>query len=259
MEINYRNNSKNLILMVHGFSGYPGNLEYLAEKLNEALSYDILVPQLPGHTDKLEDLKQSNHKRWIEKIDSIVEKKKDNYENIYMIGFSMGTLIATIVANRYKEVEKMILIAPPFAFPLKKEILLFLAPGLKLFKKYHYKEVEGNKLNKNLYDEEMRKKYPVKFEKEPLESVIEFNKLRKEGRKSYKNNKTPFLVIQSTGDRVAAYNENQEFLRKNIGSTFGRFVSVDDSGHMIPLDYDRDKVVAETIKFIEEDLSWIKI
>lgn len=259
MKIEYKNDSQNLILLVHGFSGYPRNSEYLAERLNETLKYDILVPQLPGHNQTLSELKKSRFESWIKKIRKTIDDNKNKYENIYLIGFSMGTLIVTILSDEYEKVKRMVLIAPPFAFPIKKEILLFLAPVLKPIKKYHYKDIGKNKLNNNIYDEKMRKKYPAKFEKEPIESIIEFNKLRNMAQKKYKTNTTPFLVIQSTEDRVATYDENYKFLKKNRGPTYVRFVNVENSGHMIPLDYDRDKIAVETKKFLEEDLSWEKI
>src|SRR6056297_3540012 len=96
-------------------------------------------------------------------------------------------------------------------------------------KKYHYKDIGEKKMNRNINDPEMRKKYPVKFEKEPLESVIEFNRLRKKAKKRFKKNKTPFLIIQSVKDRVATFDENNSFLKSNMGPTYGKFVILYDS------------------------------
>jgi len=46
--------NKNLLLMIHGFSGYPENLSYLAEKIYTELKYSIKIPRLKGHKKQLE-------------------------------------------------------------------------------------------------------------------------------------------------------------------------------------------------------------
>ena len=243
--------NKNLLLMVHGFSGYPENLSYLAKKIHAELKYSIKIPRLKGHKKPLEEFKDTTGEEWIEQLKKIIKENEKKYEQIYLLGFSMGTLLATILVSEYNLFEKLILVAPPFKFPFKKEILLGLAPYFKPFKKYHYKRVDENNGNYNLNDESMRRKYPVVHEKDPIESIIEFNKIRKIALNKIGNIDIKTLAILSKKDRIAVF-KNYKFLKNNVKDSIIEYLILEKSGHMIPIDYERDEVAKKIIKFINE-------
>lgn len=102
------------ILIVHGFAGGCYDSEDLASYLELNWDFDVYQFTLPGH-DK--NLSKSSYKEWInkseEKIKWLIDK---GYNTIYLIGHSMGGVISSYLATQYKEVKKLVLLAPAFHY-----------------------------------------------------------------------------------------------------------------------------------------------
>ena len=237
-----------LFILVHGFSGYPENLSLLKEYLMGKFDADILLPLLEGHKADLERFSKVKADNWITQIEELVNLNRQKYERIILIGFSMGGLISTVVASKNK-IDGLILIASPFVFDLKREVALFLAPVLKFFKKYNEKKLDGNRGNRSIRDKEMRKRFPVYYEKEPLSAIVQFNIVRKLAKKSISKIDIPFAAFFSEKDRVCSM-KNCDFLKKKMKKAF--FCRVyKNSGHLLPLDYDRELLFSDIALFLE--------
>ena len=69
---------------------------------------------LPGHDKNLSKVKYED---WINASEEKVEMLINNgYKNIYLIGHSMGGVIATYLATKYRQVKKLVLAAPAFHY-----------------------------------------------------------------------------------------------------------------------------------------------
>ena len=104
------------ILMIHGFVG--GNYDYgdLINELELVKNFDVFTYTLPGHEKLI--VKNVKQKDWIKEserqIDILIQNK---YKNIYVIGHSMGGVLATYLAYKYpKYVKKLVLAAPAFKY-----------------------------------------------------------------------------------------------------------------------------------------------
>ncbi|EHL2514775.1 alpha/beta fold hydrolase, partial [Listeria monocytogenes] len=80
-------------LCIHGFTGSPSEVKPLADYLREHTDWDVLAPTLPGH-DHLRHLKNVTYKDWIVFVDSILSQMLKEDDEVYIIGFSMGGLLA---------------------------------------------------------------------------------------------------------------------------------------------------------------------
>lgn len=96
-------------LIIHGFTGGPHELEPLTSYLQEQTDWHISVPTLPGHGKQLA-LENVGYKSWIETAEASLKQLKEKYDEIYVIGFSMGGMIAAFLAAKYK-VDKLVLLA----------------------------------------------------------------------------------------------------------------------------------------------------
>jgi len=102
------------ILIIHGFAGGTYDQEYLANELELENHFDVYTFTSPGHDNSHSKIKMED---WIEKAELQTERLiKNGYKNIYLIGHSMGGVIATHIASKYKEVKKLVLAAPAFHF-----------------------------------------------------------------------------------------------------------------------------------------------
>lgn len=102
------------VLIIHGFAGGTYDEEQLANYLELNRDFDVFQFTLPGH-DK--NLSKVEHQEWItESANQIEWLIKNGYNRIYLIGHSMGGVIATYLACRYKQVKKLVLAAPAFHY-----------------------------------------------------------------------------------------------------------------------------------------------
>lgn len=96
-------------LMIHGFTGGPDELAPLEDHLKQHTDWQIEVPVLPGHGKHL-DLHDVSHRKWIETAETTLKRLQQQHDTIYLIGFSMGGMIASYLAASYK-IDKLVLLA----------------------------------------------------------------------------------------------------------------------------------------------------
>ncbi len=130
------------VLLIHGFTGNLYDNEYLMNYLEYEPSLDIYAKTLPGHDrDRFSDCK---YNEWVNFVSSEIDNlKKNGYRTIYVIGHSMGGILASITASKYKEVKKLVLVNAAFDYFNFKQNKIDLIE--KNFNKY-----------KGLFDKAMR-------------------------------------------------------------------------------------------------------
>ena len=109
-------------MIIHGYTGGPYEVEPLSNYLREETTWHIEVPTLPGHGRKL-SLKNVSPKRWINAAENSLKQLLAKYDEVYLIGFSMGGLIASYLAAKYK-VDKLVLLASAQKYLSFKQIFL---------------------------------------------------------------------------------------------------------------------------------------
>lgn len=102
------------ILLVHGFAGGTYDLEYIQNNLSLNKRFDVYSYTLPGHERILSKVKYTE---WIKRSEEMVEFLISNgYREIYVIGHSMGGVITSYLASKYKQIKKIVLAAPAFHY-----------------------------------------------------------------------------------------------------------------------------------------------
>jgi carboxylesterase len=132
------------IILIHGFAG--GNYDYgsLNNDLELYSNFDVFTFTLPGHEKIV--INKVTRNDWINKAEEEIEKIINNgYHEIYIIGHSMGGVIAAHLASKYKEVTKLVLAAPAFHYLAfngdKVDVAKSIKKLPKLFKNYKPEEV----------------------------------------------------------------------------------------------------------------------
>lgn len=98
------------ILIIHGFTGFPGEHAYLAQRFNEA-GFTVSAPRLSGHGTNGQDFVSTGDRDWLRSaIDAYLELA-GRCERVCVAGHSMGGVIASILAGMFKP-AKLVLMAP---------------------------------------------------------------------------------------------------------------------------------------------------
>lgn len=105
---------KKAVLIIHGFAGGTYDEEELANYLELNRGFDVFQFTLPGHEKNLSKVERQE---WINASEEQIKWLiRNGYNKIYLIGHSMGGVIATYLASKYKEVKKLILAAPAYHY-----------------------------------------------------------------------------------------------------------------------------------------------
>ena len=224
---------KKAILIVHGFAGGTYDQEELANYLELNRNFDVFQFTLPGH-DK--NLSKVEHQAWESASEEMIEWLiRKGYNKIYLIGHSMGGVIATYLASKYKEVKKLVLAAPAFHYlnVIKNDLnvgkSLKIAP--KIIKDYGGDEVVARML-----------KFDVSVIREFMDLIKHYYDYPK-----YVTCKT--LIIQGKNDSLVPVTSS-EYVYNNINTNKKYIVYLDGETH----DLFRSEKQEETFKLVEQFL-----
>lgn len=223
------------ILLIHGFTGALYDNEYLMNYLEYVRRFDVYAKTLPGHDqDRFHD---SSCEEWINFVnDEIKSLISHGYHKIYVIGHSMGGVLASIVAGHHKEVRKLVLVNAAFDYLNFKQNSKDLFEGD--FEKY-----------RGLFDK-IRRISP-KF-------ILEFTKLVKNNKNVIKDIKCNTLILQSMEDEIIPI-ETGQYIFDNLGSEKKCLTYLKDCSHIV-LKGKRKEEVSEYIKdYLQGGLKWKKI
>ncbi|MDD3241892.1 MAG: alpha/beta fold hydrolase [Bacilli bacterium] len=193
------------VLVVHGFTGKLYDNEYLVNLLQLNGRFDVFAFTLPGH-DKFR-LEKVKKEEWVKSVDDQIKLLiKNHYDTIYLVGHSMGGLIVSMLANNYRQIKKVVLIAP----------------ALSYFSTDQYKEDLIN-FKETMLDEDVNyKNLFIKAFQTSKGSIKEFHQLVDKNNKKILSIKKRILIIHGDKDEVVPLKssldafKNIKYKRKNI-------------------------------------------
>ena len=88
------------ILLLHGWTGYPGQHYFLGEALNRE-GYTVSIPRLPGHGTDRTDFLKSGAADWIRRAEDAFMELGTIKKQVIPVGVSMGALLALHIGARW--------------------------------------------------------------------------------------------------------------------------------------------------------------
>lgn len=205
---------KKAVLIIHGFAGGTYDQEELANYLQLNKNFDVFQFTLPGHK---RNLSKVEYEEWIIESEKQLNWLINNgYNSIYLIGHSMGGVIATYLASKYSEIKKLVLAAPAFHYLNITNDNVNITESLKLapkvVKDYGSDEVIGRMLKLN-----------ISVLKEFMELV-----------KNYYNYPSevgcPTLILQGKNDNLVPLTSS-EYVYNSIKSKTKKLIYINNSNH----------------------------
>lgn len=226
--------TRKAILIIHGFTGNLYDNEYLMNYLEYEPMFDVYARTLPGHNhDRFSDATVNDWKNFVDK--EVLELISHGYKTIYVIGHSMGGILTSYLASRYKEIKKIVLINAAFDYINIKQ-------------------------NKNDLKDKDFSKYSHLWQKALRTSpfmINEFRKLVKESNKYLSKVNCETLVLRSLRDEIIPY-EVGDMIYDKISSNTKYLTNIKDASHVV-LNGDKKEIVSEYIKlFLKGGRKWKK-
>ena len=227
---------KKAVLIIHGIAGGTYDQEYLAHRLELINNYDVYTFTLAGHDGLFTD--NMKEKDWIESAEQMIKFLiKNKYKKIYVIGHSMGGVITTILANKYKEIKKIVLVSASFRYLAFKNGELDILKSISKTKDV-IKDYDGNEVITRLL-------------KLPIPTLKEFANLVKNNENQLKNIDIPTLVIQGNEDNLVPL-ETADYIYNNLKTKQKEILIYDGVDHDVFKSNKKEEITQEIIKFLKK-------
>lgn len=224
-------------LIIHGFTGGPHEVEPLHKYLQKQTNWRIEVPVLSGHGEPLQ-LEDASHEIWLKEAEEAVQALQKECDTVFVIGFSMGGMIASYLAANY-DVDKLVLLATARKYLSFKYISYYVA------------DVISDGFKGQLEENEIYTHYKSKLGTVPFKANVEFMKLVNETKRYLEDVTSPVLIAQGKKDGLVPYNAAYS-LEKEISSDHKEVVIFEQSNHMICLGEDKHVLNEMILEFLEE-------
>jgi carboxylesterase len=224
-------------LCIHGFTGSPNEVAPLAEYLHKRTDWMIKTPTLPGHGQRLQ-LKGITYDQWFQSAEEELQALMEKCETVYVVGFSMGGVIAVYLAEKYK-IDKLVLLSAAFYYvnprQLIKDIREIVRDGWRSFR-----------------ENPLFIRYKNKIFATPLTAILEFRKLVNEVRPLLPHVHVPVLIVQGEKDGIVPP-KSARYLYERIGSSKKKLLFLPASYHHVCHGPDRHVLFTEVEKFLLEN------
>ncbi|MBP3919966.1 MAG: alpha/beta fold hydrolase [Bacilli bacterium] len=223
------------ILIIHGFAGGTYDEEYLAHRLELIKNFDVYTFTLAGH----DGLFKSNMKEeeWIKCTDEMIEFLiKNGYNTIYIIGHSMGGVIASIMVNKYKQIKKIVLVAAAFRY--------------LSFKDDNFDFFGSLKKAKDVIHDYSSDEVVTRLLKMPLAALHEFANLIGNNQTTLTSITIPTLIIQGNTDNMVPM-DTAEYIYNNINSKIKEILVYDGVNHDVFRSDKKEQITNDIIKFLK--------
>jgi carboxylesterase len=226
-------------LLLHGWGGTPQSMRYLASRLREA-GITSYAPLLPGAGTSAADLAETRGANWVHAAEDHLLALRAECPPVFVVGLSMGAILSLYLGASFPDMVRGIV-------PINGGV------------RFHNPDLARMGYRRDLpavipsWDESWLLKDTSQVEvayremaRTTLPDVLGLAKVVEELLPVLT---VPVLIIQSCEDRVLPP-ENGDYMLARIASTDKHLVRLPDSYHVGTMDYDRDLVADEVIRFV---------
>lgn len=230
------------ILLLHGFGDTPQTLRLLAGFLHDA-GYDVVAPLLPGHGRSVGAFMESRRDDWLACARQEYSSLRSGHSTVSIVGLSMGGALGAILASETSDLPCLVLIAPYLEMPVSHQIASALH--------WLWGSAAGARKSRNprsIRDPDERAKnlgYGVYSGR----LLYELWRIAARARMVLPQIVAPTLIIQSREDpRIAPAVAERAIAA--IGATEKKLVWAEGGGHIITVDYGRERVFRDVLDWI---------
>lgn len=224
-------------VLIHGFTGSPAEMRPFGEGLAQA-SLRCYGPLLPGHGTNLEQMAASDYYDWLEGARHAVDYAKRRHRSTFVVGFSMGGLLALNLALEF-DLDGLVIVSTPFGIHDRRGRFIKL---LKHVRRYEPPCPPP--------PEKMAMRMGVGYSQKPLVSIEQLMALMAQTRRILPEVNVPLIGIYGARDKTAPPDDDGQVLVNTVSSPDPRLVVLPQSTHMCMFGPDRDALLRETESFI---------
>lgn len=224
------------VLLIHGFTGSPAEMGLLGESLHKE-GYTVIAPRLCGHGTSVEEMANTKWPHWYSSVEDAYHMLKGICSSIAVVGLSMGGLLALKLGREY-QIEKVVSLSTALFISDKR---LHMLPLYRMFRDY------APKKRKKYAD--IPEKYTVCYDLTPLRCVGSLLELIQQVDELLPTVTSELLIMQGRQDHTVQPRSAQ-YIYDRVASKEKNIVWLEESGHVITIDIEREQVFTEVSKFL---------
>ncbi|SOC37123.1 alpha/beta hydrolase [Ureibacillus acetophenoni] len=241
----YLKGNKVAILLLHSFTSSAKEMRGLANYLHEH-GFSCYAPNYKGHGESPDRLFQSSvEEAWETAEEAIQFLQKEGYENIIVVGQSLGGVMALRLASKSICKAIVTISAPIFERPIET-----LEDRMR-----HYTNRYYRKKNKT---EEWIEVYINQHFPRPVHKLKDLQQFILKTQ-TVLNGVTKPILLAKGGMDDQVFQESIDLIESSVQSSFKRKTTYTNSGHLITMDKDRERLFLDIQLFVEQVLKSEKI
>jgi len=230
------------VLLIHGFTGAPTEMRPMGEYL-AGRGLTVCGVRLPGHGTTPEDLARTRRQEWIAACEAGLEDLRARCQTLFVGGLSLGSLLTLWLGAHHDDLAGLILMAPAVKV---RDWQIHLTPIAKYFMKY---SPVDHTAESDLSDPRALDRVWC-YDTRPVAAAAEVYALQRWARRALPRITQPALIFQGRRDRDLSPDAAQ-FTYDRIGSADKTLIWLENSGHNILIDGERERVWEESAAWIE--------
>ena len=229
---------KKAILVIHGFGDSIIETEDFINYLKLSTNYDVYGFTLPGHEKAI--VFNVKYKDWIDATEEKIKALLTKYKTIYLIGHSMGGVIAPYISTKYKEVKKMVLISPAYIYGSLDQ---------------NKKDLKQMLIDKKLPEQGIYEDLLSKIFRVPITSIFEFTKLVKKYYDIPKSITCSTLLLHGDDDEIIPVSSSV-YVYNEIKHNKKYITILKDIKHRALISNKKEEIADYIIKYFKGGLKW---
>lgn len=224
------------VLLVHGFTSTPQSMLPWARHL-EADGFHVVLPRLPGHGTRWEELNETSWTDWYDAVDRSFATLRAQSERVFLAGLSMGAALCLRLAEqRGAEVSGLALVNP---------VVTHRDPRVKLLPLLKRLTPSLGAIANDIADPGRTE---VAYARTPLWAMHSQTKLWAAIRADLDRVDQPLLIYRSKQDHIVD-DSSLPLITAGVRSSDTTIVHLERSYHVATLDYEAEEIFAGSASF----------
>ncbi|MDQ6827983.1 MAG: alpha/beta fold hydrolase [Gemmatimonadota bacterium] len=231
------------VLLLHGFGDSPQTMAHIATAL-QARGFRAYAPLLPGHGRTLREFAASGADAWIDAARSEYEAMRREHGPVGLVGLSMGGALAVLLAAGQSDVPSVVLLAPYLDAPRPLRAAASAHRFIGAVAPY-----VGGRGAASIRDARASAE-SLSYRASSPRLLFELIRLADRARAELSKITAPTLIVQSRNDNRIATAVAEHALAQ-LGSRERRLTWLEESGHVITVDFGYEKVAEMVCDWVE--------
>ncbi|MCB0958163.1 MAG: alpha/beta fold hydrolase [Acidimicrobiales bacterium] len=224
------------VLVLHGFTGNPGSMRALAERMADA-GFTVDLPLLPGHGTVVDDMLDTGWDDWAAHAEARYAALAARCEQVAVVGLSMGGALTAWLGSEHPEIAGLVCINAVVSVPpgMREAVQQVLASGADRFEGIGSDIAEPGVVE-------------TAYPETPLAPLLTMFDAADNLGDRLSRITSPMLVITSRQDHVVPP-ENSDLLAAAVSGPVER-LWCERSYHVVTQDYDKELVFDAAVDFV---------